>query len=161
MSNFDENSNVLHSSSANEGVSPSADCSFPSPRVFHVMQTPNVDSAAANHVFRQSVQAEINGSQQVDAPNNQNLSGEREAASSREPNVRDDPGQAAFPIQASGGALASSGENSVRQGGPVLSPFSGLLVRPTTAGGVSAALAANLGLTPVVPSSEREFAFGK
>ena len=82
----------------------------------------------------------------MDAPNNQNLSGEREAASSREPDVRDDPGQAAFPIQASGGALASSGENSVRQGGPVSSPFSGFLVKSTTAGGVSAAVATNLEL---------------
>ena len=87
------------------------------------MQPPNVEIAPAKHVFRQSVRTEFNGSQQVDAPNNQNLPGEREAASSREPNVRDDPGQAAFPIQASGGALASSGENSVKQGGPVLSPL--------------------------------------
>ena len=120
------------------------------------MQTPNVDSAAANNVFHQSVQAEISGSQQVDAPNNQNLSGEREAASSREQVNTVDPGQAAFPIQASGGALVSGGEVPTTQGGPVYSPLSSLLVRPMTVGGLSAEMAANLGLTPSVPPPQRE-----
>ena len=58
-----------------------------------------------------------------------------------------DPGQAAFPIQASGGALVSGGEVPTKQGGPVYSPLSGLLVRPMTAGGVSVEMAVNLGLT--------------
>ena len=67
-----------------------------------------MDSTAVNNVVHQSVQAEVSGSQQLDAPNNQ--SGQREAASSREQVDTVDPGQAAFPIRASGGALVSDVE---------------------------------------------------
>ena len=134
MSSFDENSNFIQPLSIHEGASPSAECSFTSPCNYHEMQTPNVGSAATTS-FHHSVQAEVSGSQQLDAPNNH--SGQREAASSREQVNTVDPGQAAFPIQASGGALVSGGEVSTKQGGPVYSPLSSLLVRPTTAGGVS------------------------
>ena len=115
MSNFDENSNVIHPVrvSVSEG-----ECSTSSPRFYTVLQPHNV-------------QTEANGSQQLDAPNN--LSGQREAASSREQIVRVDPGHAAFPTSATGDALVSGLETSGR-----------LLVNSTTEGGISGELSSNL-----------------
>ena len=89
-----------------------------------------------------NVQSEASGSQQLDAPNN--LSGQREAASSREQVDRVDPGQAAFPISATGDALVSDVETSGRR--PVFTAMSPLLVNSTTEGGISAEMATNLGL---------------
>ena len=116
MSNFDENSNVIHPVrvSMSEG-----ECSTSSPRFYTVLQPHNV-------------QTEANGSQQLDAPNN--LSGQREAASSREQIVRVDPGHAAFPTSATGDALESGlGTSSGRQ-----------LVNSMTEGGTSGDQSATL-----------------
>ena len=137
MSNLDENGNFQCSvPSATERVSPRADSTVTSP-VLTELRPPNLDHAAIDYMFRPPVQPEFFGSQQVDAPNNQNLSGEREAASSREPDVQGNPGQAdvptrapfqpeaAIPTRASGGALVSSVETTVGQGGPVLSFLGG------------------------------------
>ena len=124
MSNFDENSNFIHPLPVPEG-----ECSTSSPRSYHVLQTPTV-GAVATSSFR-NVQSEASGSQQLDAPNN--LSGQREAASSREQIVRVDPGHAAFPTSATGDALVSGLETSGR-----------LLVNSTTEGGISGELSSNL-----------------
>ena len=123
MSNFDENSNFIHPLPVPEG-----ECSTSSPRSYHVLQRPTV-GAVATSSFR-NVQSEASGSQQLDAPNN--LSGQREAASSREQIVRVDPGHAAFPISATGDALVSG-----------LGTFVRLLVNSTTEGGISGEMSTN------------------
>ena len=138
MSSFDENSNFIQPLPVHEG-----ECSSSSPRNYHELQTPNVGSAATSSFHH--VQAEVSGSQQLDAPNNQ--SGQREAASSREQVDTVDPGQAAFPIRASGGALVSDVEVPATERRRVFTSLSPLLVNPMTDGGVSAEMAANLGLS--------------
>ena len=120
MSNFDENSNVIHPVPVPEG-----ECSTSSPRIYTLLQTPTAGAVVRN------VQSEASGSQQLDAPNN--LSGQREAASSREQIVCVGPGHAAFPISATGDALVSGLETSGR-----------LLVNSTTEGGISGELSSNL-----------------
>ena len=120
MSNFDENSNVIHPVPVPEG-----ECSTSSPRIYTLLQTPTAGAVVRN------VQSEASGSQQLDAPNN--LSGQREAASSREQIVRVDPGHAAFPTSATGDALVSGLETSGRQ-----------LVNSMTEGGTSGDQSANL-----------------
>ena len=134
MSNFDENSNVIHPVPVPEG-----ECSTSSPRFYTLLQTPTAGAVVRN------VQSEASGSQQLDAPNN--LSGQREAASSREQVDPVDPGQAAFPISATGGALVSDVEVPVTERRRVYTSLSPLLVNPMTERGVSAEMAANLGLS--------------